>query len=236
MAIRILMLLAAWAPGVPLLWLVVFRRRFPVDSELVWIAVLLGACSGIPAAGLERLFELLARGAYDPVEHAIGKAAMVGLCEEGAKLAVLSWIVLRHWEFRSAAQALPLGAAVGIGFALFENLFYVLGGTDWRITATLRAVSAVPLHALAGLIMGYLAARALMAPPARHAWLIAAFIVPALLHAAYDAPLMYAGRIRASEFPIVPAVLAAIVLCTALVAAILCWRHLVRPAPERSAA
>lgn len=224
---RVLMLLAAWAPGVPLLWLVVFRRRFPLAAEIVWIAILLGACSGIAAAGLEIALGPLVAAISDPLKHAATKAAMVGLCEEVAKLLVLWCIVVRHWEFRDPTQALPLGAAVGIGMALLENLFYVITSHHWQVTAALRALLSVPMHTVVGVLMGYLAVRALRVEGRdRRRWVALALVVPAGFHAAYDAPLFHAIRVARADADLWPMALAAVVLVAALVVGIVCVRDL----------
>lgn len=236
------MLLAAWAPGVPLLWLIVFRRRFELAAEIVWVAILVGACSGILAAGLGLATGPVFAAVRDPLGHAIARGAMVGLCEEGAKLLVLWCVVVRHWEFRDATQALPLAAAIGIGMALLENLFYVTAAGDWRVTAAMRALFSVPMHTLLGVLMGYLAARSLLVErPGRRTWIALAWLAPAALHAAYDAPLFHAARlVSAGEDLPASAALTVVVLVATLVIGIACARDLsaraARPLVDGSAA
>jgi RsiW-degrading membrane proteinase PrsW (M82 family) len=81
-----------------------------------------------------------------------------GFVEELAKWVVLVAAVY-HWdEFDEPLDGVVYGVAVALGFATLENLLFVarLGlGVAW-----MRALFAVPAHALFGATMGYYAGRA----------------------------------------------------------------------------
>ena len=81
-----------------------------------------------------------------------------GFVEELAKWVVLIAAVY-HWdEFDEPLDGVVYGVAVALGFATLENLLFVarLGlGVAW-----MRALFAVPAHALFGATMGYYAGRA----------------------------------------------------------------------------
>jgi RsiW-degrading membrane proteinase PrsW (M82 family) len=127
-------LLAAWIPGIPLLWLLVFRRRFAWDTEIAWTALLLGACAGIPPATLVIVLQPALRAIADPTAQVIALGAAAGLFEETAKLFVLAVLVARHEAF-ARRDANALGAAVGLGFGLLENFFYVIAAGNWPLIA-----------------------------------------------------------------------------------------------------
>jgi RsiW-degrading membrane proteinase PrsW (M82 family) len=80
-----------------------------------------------------------------------------GLVEELAKWVVLM-AAIYHWdEFDEPMDGVVYGVAVALGFATLENFLFVtrLGlGVAW-----LRALFAVPAHALFGATMGYYAGR-----------------------------------------------------------------------------
>jgi len=210
-------LLAAWIPGVPLLWLLVFRRRFDWNAEIAWAAILLGACAGIPPATAILLLQPALGAIGDPTGQAIALGAAAGLFEEAAKLFVLAVMIARHETF-ARADARALGAAVGLGFGLLENFLYVIATGDWPLIAGMRAITAVPLHAVIGLVMGHFVARA-SAAPARGRWLAGALLVPALLHGGYDAAVM-AWRDR----PGVAGLAIGLAFLTALIAYAICRR------------
>ena len=93
------------------------------------------------------------------------------------------------------------GAAVGLGFAAYENLAYLIQHAEmWRSLAALRSILTVPFHGALGIIAGaYLAiARAGTALGAhRHhrdwarisSWVLM-LAGPVGLHAAFDFPLL----------------------------------------------
>jgi RsiW-degrading membrane proteinase PrsW (M82 family) len=106
--------------------------------------------------------------------------------EEATKLLVLMTIVLRHHEAVPRRDAILLAGWLGLGFALFENFFYVTNDHSWLVVGTIRAATAVPSHVAFGLIMGHYLTRAMEGRSA----LFPAFCVPAMLHGLYDWSLM----------------------------------------------
>lgn len=108
----------------------------------------LGALSALPAAQLE---ELLLGGSWslDTLAVLAACAGLVGLIEESCKLALFS-LFPRPTQERPVRIILMV--AVGLGFATVENIMYVLDGGLG--TALARAVTAVPAHAICGVILG----------------------------------------------------------------------------------
>ena len=114
---------------------------------------------------------------------------VVGLSEEGFKYMMLKRRTWRNPEFNCQFDGVVYAVSVSLGFALFENIEYVmLYGFS---TAVVRSVTAIPGHACFGVFMGafYGAAKRLQNYGKRGAsafvrWM--AVIVPTLLHGAYD--------------------------------------------------
>ena len=82
--------------------------------------------------------------------------------EEACKIAVVYWIVWRRPEFDERMDGIVYAARAGLGFALIENVLYMAHAHDLSgaaVTWTMRAVLAVPGHAMWTGAMGYLAAR-----------------------------------------------------------------------------
>ena len=113
---------------------------------------------------------------------------IVGGIEELSKFAVL-YLFCRTWnDFDEPMDGLVYGVCASLGFAAIENWSYVYqSGLE---TALWRAVSAVPFHAMAGVIMGYYFGLAHFVPNKRRYYYILALAVPILLHGAYDYPLI----------------------------------------------
>ncbi|NTV84728.1 MAG: PrsW family intramembrane metalloprotease, partial [Bacteroidales bacterium] len=77
---------------------------------------------------------------------------------------------------------------ISLGFAAIENILYVFqGGYSVGIV---RAVTAVPAHALFGIMMGYNFGLARFNAEYRRLNLFAAFAIPFISHGAYDFLLM----------------------------------------------
>ena len=114
---------------------------------------------------------------------------LVAFAEEGAKLALLR---LRTWNsehFNCRFDAVVYSTFVSLGFALWENIGYVV--RYGFMTAVIRAVTAVPGHACFGVFMGiwYGAAKyydnmgnTALAKKSMKKTLLA----PALVHGTYD--------------------------------------------------
>ena len=114
---------------------------------------------------------------------------IVAYAEEGAKYALLKRTTWNSWEFNCRFDGVVYAVFVSLGFALWENIGYVL--MNGLGTAMVRAITAVPGHACFGVYMGcwYAQASALSRrgdEPASRIMRVLAVVVPALLHGAYD--------------------------------------------------
>jgi hypothetical protein len=77
----------------------------------------------------------------------------VAVVEEGLKYLVIRLAAYRRPEFDEPYDGIMYAAAVSLGFAAAENLMYVVaGGVD---VGWFRMFTAVPMHAMAGVLMGY---------------------------------------------------------------------------------
>ncbi len=82
------------------------------------------------------------------------------------------------------------GATLGLGFANLENLAYVFDGG--MAVAVVRALTAVPGHALLGAIMGaYVGTARFASPQMQSSLLLRAIVYPVALHACYDAGVTF---------------------------------------------
>ena len=182
---------SAIVPSLLLMWYFHSRDRFPEPHRVLWTTFALGVGSAVPVLLVVAMLDSLVPAPSSPgwlgLRAAFLKAAMP---EELFKLAVVWLYCARHEEFDEPIDGIVYGVAASLGFATLENVLYVYEGGA-RV-ALLRALTAVPGHAFYGAVMGYHVAEARFAETGRSRALVAAYVVPTLLHGIYDFPLLAA--------------------------------------------
>ena len=113
---------------------------------------------------------------------------VAGLTEETCKFLFLrtTW---RNPAFDYQFDAIVYAVMVALGFAAFENVKYVY--SYGFATGIVRAVTAVPGHAIFGVFMGYFYGYAKLSDywghdDDRKAYLALSVVVPVLMHGCYD--------------------------------------------------
>ena len=188
-----LLILAAVLPAAYLMFRVYKSDRLePEPPRLVIGLVLLGMISTALAGTAEQLGDWVL--SYVAPEGSLAYNALfyfliVGPAEEGFKYAVLRWRTWRSPEFNCQYDGVVFAVFVSLGFALWENIGYVL--MFGMQTAVARALTAVPGHACFGVFMGVwygIAKRwELYGDPARSKRARRlCVLVPAALHGCYD--------------------------------------------------
>ncbi|MGA2058047.1 MAG: PrsW family glutamic-type intramembrane protease [Bradyrhizobium sp.] len=193
---------AAVAPALLILWLVVAAGERPGSPAKVWTAFFLGAAS-IPLLGrtLTPLMSLLTAPENPWAAQGLHSLFGVALPEETVKILVITVVSAWRKPFTDPMDTVIYGAAAGLGFAAYENLYYLVQHADmWQSLAALRSVLTVPFHGALGIIAGaYLAiarsGTALGAHRHHRDWarITSGFLVlagPVGLHAAFDFPLL----------------------------------------------
>ena len=114
--------------------------------------------------------------------------------EETAKLLML-WLLLRNCpEFDERYDGIVYGTTVGLGFAAFENLMYVVSaGANWVDVAFTRALFAVPGHFAFAVVMGYYFAQYSLRGENREGAMVKMWLYPVLAHGLYDTVAMSAS-------------------------------------------
>ena len=126
---------------------------------------------------------------------------MVAFSEEGFKYLLLKRRTWYDPEFNSQFDGVVYAVFVSLGFALWENIAYVL--MYGFGTALVRAVTAVPGHACFGVFMGAWYGFAKRYQNAGNESMsklcrVLAVVAPALLHGAYD--YIASGSSQSSEW------------------------------------
>ena len=193
---------AAVAPALLVLWLVVAADERPVPPILVWTAFLLGAAS-ISLLGLARAPFAAMLAVSDNPWLTLALRAVFGVAapEELVKILAIVVVSSRRRPFADPMDTVVYGAAVGLGFAAYENVVYLAAHPEiWRSLAALRSVLTVPFHGALGIIAGaYIAiARSGTALGAHRrgkdrarirTWMLIV-LAPIGLHASFDFPLL----------------------------------------------
>src|SRR5688572_655381 len=117
-----------------------------------------GALSVIPVAIVEWILM-----SVQPEMGGYGAAAysgfvVAGFTEELAKALCVLLFVYNRPEFDERFDGITYGTRAGLGFALIENVFYLLTAANAQgfiVMFVLRALLAIPLHAICGATMGY---------------------------------------------------------------------------------
>jgi len=202
--------------------LVVFfvSRRFTRsadDRSALWRSFFFGFLAIIPAALLLFAAVLILRpvgyAAFltSTTDHSITGVLLrsfliAGLLEESLKLGAVYLAAYHRHALSGLRDGILLTSAAALGFAFFENSFYL---TSAVTLVTLRAVATVALHASASGLMGYTLALSKL----DQGHVLPGLLVAALLHGSYNALLVAAPWTPVFAFLLVAA---AVVAVTAL--------------------
>lgn len=151
-----ILIAAAVIPAIVLL--VKVYRADKLEKEppgLLFSLVIYGIIATGFAAALERLGMFLLNRlfpAYSLTYQLLLYFAVVGLSEEGLKYLLLKKCTWHSPHFNCRFDGVVYAVFVSLGFALWENIGYVL--RYGFSTAMIRAVTAVPGHACFGVFMG----------------------------------------------------------------------------------
>lgn len=184
---------AAVLPAIFLLMYV--RKKDKIESEPVGLVIKLfiyGGITVITAMIMETIGLSLIKNALDEdtmpyliVEYFI----VVAGSEEAGKYFAMKHCTWRSPEFNYTYDAIVYAVATSLGFAAAENILYVLqGGLE---IALMRALTAVPGHAVFSVFMGYHYGLARKAAARgdysrESSQLAKAYIMPVLMHGFYD--------------------------------------------------
>ena len=187
------LVLAAVIPAAFLMIKTYRSDRLEKESPaMLWQLIKAGIFSALIALVLERVSSWVLNRVVaqeDALYNVILYFGIVAFSEEGAKYFLLRKKSWRSPEFNCQYDGVVYAVFVSLGFALWENISYVL--SYGFSTAILRALTAIPGHACFGVFMGALYGLAKKHDYRRHAvasgvFRVLAVLLPAALHGAYD--------------------------------------------------
>lgn len=188
-------MILAIVPGLIVLFYVYKKDKVEKEPRKLLVKLLiLGAISVIPAIIFEVVGEAilnsrLTNGMSYLALVAIDNFLIIALAEEFCKYMLLKWGSWKHPAFDYRFDALVYAICVGMGFAITENIVYVI--QDGLAVAAFRAVTSIPGHACFAISMGiYYGEAKLMEKMGftqkSKAFRRKALWVPVLMHGFYD--------------------------------------------------
>lgn len=193
---------AAIAPSMLVLWTIASMDNRREPARVVLATFLLGAGSAFLISYLHISVPGISILANCPVVQTYLHATFeVAAPEEAAKLIVLICFCSRYIAYDHPMEGVVYGAAVGLGFAAYENLFYLASNPDyWKTIAFMRGLLTVPVHGALGVIIGIYVAWARFGDRRRrgHAFRIKSYLmgwgIATVLHGLFDFPLLLLQR------------------------------------------
>jgi protease PrsW len=119
----------------------------------------------------------------DLTEQAIHAFLIVALVEEGSKFIFVRGLLYNNVNFNEPFDGIVYSVMVGMGFATFENILYVLN--DGFSVGIMRMFTAVPAHACFAVLMGFYLGKEKFEHKKGH-YALYALGVATLFHGAYD--------------------------------------------------
>jgi RsiW-degrading membrane proteinase PrsW (M82 family) len=146
-----MILLLAILPPLLIAYYIYQKDKYDKEPKSLIIKSFLFGCLGIiPAIFLE----LFAEGMFNNLILYVFIG--IALVEEGVKYFFLKKYLFNKPEFNEPMDGIVYAVMISLGFATVENIFYVFNhpGQEMNI-ALLRMFTAIPLHAVCGVILGY---------------------------------------------------------------------------------
>ncbi len=179
-------------PAIVAMWLVDrLDRKRPEPARTRRMVAFVGMLSVIPVLIIGSVLQRSVGDDLDPQFTYQGASfnafILAAAVEEACKIGVVYWIVWRKPEFDERMDGIVYASRAGLGFALVENVLYLMGQTT--LTGQLyvwvaRALLAVPGHAMWTGMIGYMAARKRF--DGKGLGLLGGYLLAVAFHGAYD--------------------------------------------------
>lgn len=183
------LILLALAPVFIIAIYIYFRDKYEKEPIKMLIkALIIGALAVIPILFTEGFLQSIYIQRGTILDAAYRAFVVAGASEEFFKFAGVYLLIWNSKYFNEKFDGIVYAVFVSLGFAAVENIMYVIQGGQQ--VAYVRFITAVPAHAIFGVLMGYYLGIAHMYKELRPRFLKYAFIVPFLLHGFYDFILM----------------------------------------------
>lgn len=178
-------LIIALAPVALIATYIYFRDKYEKEPfRLLFFALLAGALTVIPILFIESFLSVLGSSLTGFAAAAWKAFVVAGFTEELFKYLALYALIWKSPEFNEKFDGIVYATYVSLGFAAVENIMYVSNGEP--ATGMIRALTAVPAHAIFGITMGFYFGLARFFKQQRRKMKRKALWIPVLLHGIYD--------------------------------------------------
>jgi len=183
------LLYIALAPVIVIVVYIYYRDKYEKEpKKLLFKAFFFGMIITIPLIFLEQFLTNTFNSASKITTVFYNAFFVAALMEEVFKYFVFYILIWKNKNFNEFFDGIIYAVYISLGFATVENIMYVYsygGGTG-----VLRAFTAVPGHAIFGILMGYYFGLAKFSTTATKKFLIIAIVIPVIIHGIYDFLLM----------------------------------------------
>jgi protease PrsW len=185
------LLTIALAPVLIILVYIYFRDKYEKEPiGLLLKGLFAGILITVPIAFSEKILSFPVQQFSGLSNAAYQSFIIAGLTEESFKFLAVFLLFWRNREFNERFDGIVYAVFVSLGFAAVENIMYVFdSGME---TGIIRALTAVPAHALFGITMGYYIGMAKFIPEQKPVLLVKALLYPIILHGIYNFLLLSA--------------------------------------------
>ena len=187
-----LYIFAAVLPAILILLYAYKQDFFPEPPKIVFKTFLFG-CATVLAVYLfiDVLDDYSEKNFTGETYYFFDSFIRAAFLEEMMKFFVIIFYCLHLDDFDEPMDALVYGVAASLGFAVIENWEYVLGASKdgfevAKDVALIRSFTAVPLHALAGVFMGFFLMDAVFQKHNKKFFLFLSLFFPVCLHGLYN--------------------------------------------------
>lgn len=176
-------------PSVVILIYFFSSDKFQEPKKLIFYTFIAGIIMTF-FVGLFKYFLYIFIPKQGPFFNAFFDAALI---EELGKFLVMYLFCVRFTQFNEPMDGIVYGTVVSLSFATYENYEYVFKNTDYNISyaiAFMRAITAIPMHAFCGVLMGFFIGKYFFRKNNKKIYLRLALIIPILFHGFYNYFLM----------------------------------------------
>jgi RsiW-degrading membrane proteinase PrsW (M82 family) len=193
------LLFISLAPVVIIVFYIYRRDKYEKEPlSILFKALLAGILIVLPVGLIEKLLTIPSYNMEGISSAAYTAFIVAGMTEEGMKFLAFYFFFWNNRNFNEKFDGIVYSVYIALGFAAIENLLYVFtGGYGVGI---IRAITAVPAHALFGIVMGYYFGLAKFNDRMKPVFLLFAFLLPFLFHGLYNFLLMGNSPVLLSAF------------------------------------
>jgi RsiW-degrading membrane proteinase PrsW (M82 family) len=177
-------------PTVLILLYIYSRKKYEQEPKsMLFKAFTLGILSAIIIIIGALLTNISIKAGGTVLDAFIDAFFWAAIPEEVVKFIMLYLLIWNNKHFEERFDGVIYSVFVSMGFATLENILYVSqSGLD---VAILRAITAVPAHALFGIAMGYYFSYAKFMLDRKKKYIFMSISIPIVLHGIYDFLLLW---------------------------------------------